>query len=155
MLMAGEGAGSSPILAVDWDDADDGGFNILHHLRWILAIPFIILPIACSIYFKKKRQAAMRAQAMNAPPPVQMPASASGAPVPFGVAMAQPAQATQMMMVTCPPGVCSGQAIQVTGANGQPVQLTVPAGISEGQQFQVQMPAAPVAVATAVAVPMA
>ena len=44
------------------------------------------------------------------------------------------------MLVTVPTGVAPGQMLQVSTPAGQQMQVAVPAGVSEGQQFQVQIP---------------
>ena len=62
---------------------------------------------------------------------------------------APPSTQSQLMMVTCPPGVKAGDMIQImTGAG--PMQVPVPAGVSEGAAFQVQVPAPGPVVAAAV-----
>ena len=69
---------------------------------------------------------------------------------PGSVAVAAlPSTQSQLMMVTCPPGVKAGDMIQImTGAG--PMQVPVPAGVSEGATFQVQVPAPATVVAAAV-----
>ena len=43
------------------------------------------------------------------------------------------------MTIVCPPNASGGQQIQVQ-ANGMPMQVAVPAGVSPGQSFQIQVP---------------
>jgi hypothetical protein len=62
------------------------------------------------------------------------------------------ATAQTAMMVTVPPGMSSGQQIQIS-ANGTMMNVVIPQGVSSGQQFQVMVPATPVA--TPVAAPVA
>ena len=50
------------------------------------------------------------------------------------------AQAQVPMVVTVPPGASGGQLIQLD-ANGTMMQVQVPVGLSQGQQFQVMVPA--------------
>ena len=44
------------------------------------------------------------------------------------------------MMVACPPGAAPGSMVMVTTPAGQKVQVQVPAGVTEGTQFQVMLP---------------
>lgn len=53
------------------------------------------------------------------------------------VIMAAPGM--QLMSIQCPPGAMAGQQITVN-ANGQPMQVAVPAGVTQGQTFQIQVP---------------
>ena len=62
--------------------------------------------------------------------------------------------AMELMEVRCPPGAVAGQHI-VIDANGQHMQVEVPAGVQPGQPFQIHVPAAqqapaPVVMATEV-----
>ena len=78
--------------------------------------------------------------------------------VPSQVAMApQAPTAAQMMMVTVPNGVASGQNFVIQTPSGQQMQVTVPPGVTSGQTMQVSVPApTPVTAAVVVeAVPMA
>ena len=62
--------------------------------------------------------------------------------------MQQPAMTS--VMVTCPPGMKPGDAVQVAGPGGQMLQVQVPPGVVAGGQFMVQVPAAaPVVMAQA------
>lgn len=49
------------------------------------------------------------------------------------------AQAMQVVQMQCPAGCDAGSVVQ-SEVNGKPMQITVPAGVSEGQMFQVQVP---------------
>lgn len=66
--------------------------------------------------------------------PMGTPVAAQAVPV---------APAMTSVMVQCPPGVRPGDTVQVAGPTGQVMHVTVPGGVAEGQQFMVQMPAAP------------
>ena len=56
------------------------------------------------------------------------------------------------MQVTVPAGSKGGDAIQVQTPDGRPMMVTVPDGLTEGQAFVVNAPAAPVVAAMAVPV---
>eukprot|EP01043_Picozoa_sp_COSAG02_P045354 COSAG02_NODE_4137_length_5726_cov_3.623067_4_plen_127_part_00 len=45
----------------------------------------------------------------------------------------------QLMTIVCPANAGPGSQIQVE-ANGQPMQVAVPPGVSPGQSFQIQVP---------------
>lgn len=62
---------------------------------------------------------------------------------------AAPMPQGQMMQVTCPVGSKAGDTIQVATAQG-PMQLVVPAGVTEGMVFQMQIQAPVVAQAVPV-----
>ena len=61
------------------------------------------------------------------------------------------AMPTQMLQVTCPPGVKAGEPFQIATPSG-PMQAIVPAGISEGMVFHLQVAAQPMPVVAAQAV---
>lgn len=69
------------------------------------------------------------------------------------MAQVMPQAMTQMMQVTCPPGMKDGDAVQISTPAG-PMQVIIPIGISEGMAFQVQVEAPQPVVAVATAVPM-
>ena len=52
-----------------------------------------------------------------------------------------------MLMVTCPANAQAGTQIMFPTPQGQQIMVAVPAGVVAGQMFQVQLPAAPAAVA--------
>ena len=87
-------------------------------------------------------------QSMVVPPQIQQPWQQPTA-VATAVATPMPVQQNTTVMVTCPPGLKPGDALQVAGTDGQMVQVQVPQGIQPGGQFMVQMPAAPIVMATA------
>lgn len=45
----------------------------------------------------------------------------------------------QLMSIQCPPGATAGQQI-VVHVNGQQMQVAIPAGVMQGQTFQIQVP---------------
>ena len=45
----------------------------------------------------------------------------------------------QLMSIQCPPGATAGQQI-VVDVNGQQMQVAIPAGVVQGQTFQIQVP---------------
>lgn len=83
-------------------------------------------------------------------------------PAPRGVPVAaatavelQPA--AQPLQVVCPPTATVGDTIHITAPDGRMLAVTVPSGVRPGQPFFVEppRPPPPVAIVTAVAVPMA
>jgi hypothetical protein len=77
-----------------------------------------------------------------APPAAAPPAPAAAAPAPAPAPM-QPQPAADpdaLFAVTIPPGVTAGQQIRVQMPDGQCAVVSVPAGVGPGQQFRVQVP---------------
>ena len=84
----------------------------------------------------------------------QAAAQVSAAQPVQGVTMqpvATPMPAADAMVVTCPAGSHPGDSLQVVSPTGATLQVTVPAGVAEGAQFQIQLPSVPMAVAVPVA----
>ena len=55
---------------------------------------------------------------------------------------------TMQMSVQCPPGVSAGSMVRITDPSGQQLDVVVPAGITEGMSFQVQVAPPPGAART-------
>ena len=49
----------------------------------------------------------------------------------------------QQMQVACPPGSSANDFVQIEGPGGQLMQVQIPAGVSAGQVFTVQLAAPP------------
>lgn len=127
-----------------------------------LVVGAVILLLCCIaiVLFRRKRK--RQQQALNSAGPAQRGAIATPQPMQqpaaVAVAAAMPIQQPAMtsVMVTCPPGVKPGDALQVAGPSGQMMAVQVPPGVMAGGQFMVQMPAAAAPVVMAQqAVPMA
>jgi hypothetical protein len=133
---------------------------------------FVLIMIATAFFVwkanegrKKRKEAAAAQQAEAAAAAADGPVVAAAVPGAPGLVVnplnaatavaapvAQPG-ATTMMQVQVPQGSGPGQPMLVNTPGGQ-MQVIVPAGIMPGMAFQVSVPAAaPVAVATATAVP--